>query len=432
MAARSLAGRLMRGLGLAVVAGWIASTVVLGLVLREELSEVWDIALRRTAESLLPFAVEAVEAGSGAALPTAGRLRFDDVTLAYQLRAADGDLLMRTADAPPQAFAVPLRRGFSEADGFRIYTIAFEGGFLHVGHAMAHRREEVLEGILGFLWPLALLLPLLLLRVRSITRRSLAPLDDLRREIERRGGENLSPMPDTGVPSEIRPIVAAANRLLDRLRRTLDAERGFSANAAHELRTPVAGAIAEAQLLADDLPDGPAQDRLSRIERSLKRVGRLAEKLLDLARAEATASRIEGRVDLIPALRLVIEEFRTASIDLEPADLRLEGRIDKDAFAVVARNLIENALRHGPAGGRVLVRVEDTALVVISGGPALEAGFLAMLTERFRHGAAPSAGSGLGLAIADTIARRSGAVLSLRSPASGRSDGFEARFDLGG
>ncbi|MBP7002760.1 HAMP domain-containing sensor histidine kinase [Amaricoccus sp.] len=431
MAARSLAGRLLRGLGLAVVAAWIASTILAGLALKDELDEAWDIALRQMAKGLAPFAVEAVAPGLDAAPPAPGLLRFDGATLAYQIRAANGDLLMRSADAPTEAFAVPLHRGFGRADGFRIHTVAFDGGFLHVAQPQAYRRDEAFEAFLGLLWPLALLLPVVLLLVRSITRRSLAPLDDLRREIERRGGDNLTPMPDAGLPSELRPIVLAANRLLDRLRRTLDAERGFSANAAHELRTPVAGAIAEAQLLADDLPDGPAQDRLARIERSLKRVGRLSEKLLDLARAEATAYRLEGRVDLVPALRLVLDEFRAAPIDLEPAAPRMEGRIDRDAFAVVARNLIENALRHGLADERVRVRVEDAALVVTNGGPAVDAGSIETLTERFRHGAAASAGSGLGLAIADTIARRSGAVLSLRSPAPGRADGFEARFDLG-
>lgn len=426
----SLSGRLMRSTGLALTAAWLASTLLSGLILGGEINEAYDIALRRTASQLAPIAAAALRPGGSLAALDDQDLSFDHNLVAVQVRGADGALLMRSADAPEAPFAAALDRGFARANGFRVYTARLEGGYLQVGDALGRRRQETIEATLGLLGPLAFLLPAMLAAVWWITRRSLAPLAMLRDEIARRGGEDLSAVPAADMPRELVPIVAALNRLLDRLQRGLDAEHGFAANAAHELRTPLAGALAETQLLASETKGAPRR-RVDRIEASLKRMARLSEKLLDLARADTLDARLAGSEDLLPSLRLVIGEFASEPVRLDPAPGRIAGRIDPDAFAIVARNLIENALRHGDPGAAVIVTAEPTALRVTNAGPAVPADALRGLTERFRGGGAPSSGAGLGLAIADTIARRSGAALSLRSPAPGRRDGFEARLDLG-
>ena len=119
-----------------------------------------------------------------------------------------------------------------------------------------------------------------------LVRRSLAPLETLRSEIGARGGGNLTPMAIANLPIELETIGGSVNRLFERLRAALDAERAFASNSAHELRTPIAGALAQTQRLIAELPDGPLKRRAHGIEASLSALGHLAEKLLQLARAE--------------------------------------------------------------------------------------------------------------------------------------------------
>jgi two-component system OmpR family sensor kinase len=244
------------------------------------------------------------------------------------------------------------------------------------------------------------------------------------------------PLEAPRLPAELAAIRDGVNLLLRRLRQALEAERSFSANAAHELRTPVAAALAQAQLLAARLPAGGAERaEAEEMAAGLARLGARLEKLLQLSRAEAgVALRLEP-VDLLVPLSLLVEEFASQS-DVGPRLRFDDGGLDRlmvaadlDALAIALRNLIENALRHGPAGGVVEVSVHAGGQVrVVNGGPAVPPDRLATLPRRFvSHG---SRGSGLGLSIVQTIADQIGGELILRSPARGRTDGFETVLSL--
>ena len=224
---------------------------------------------------------------------------------------------------------------------------------------------------------------------------------------------------------------------MERLRHALEAERSFTANSAHELRTPIAGALAQTQRLLAELPEGEAREHAARIEDSLHHLTRMSEKLMQLARAEGGGLLAEAPQNLGPVLSLVVEEFHRsggagARIRFSvPAPLTLISRMDADAFAVLVRNLIENALKHSPPDMEIDVSLsEDGMLRVVNGGPALPPEILARLKARFERGPTEAAGSGLGLAIADMIARGGGATLELLSPADGRPDGFEAQLSF--
>jgi len=219
----------------------------------------------------------------------------------------------------------------------------------------------------------------------------------------------------------------------------LESERAFAANSAHELRTPVAAALAQTQRLAVELQGLPQLARSEQIAATLRRLGDLVEKLLQLARAEAGIALSRDAVDVMPALRLVIEEIARrgdvgARLQFDDGGRRrLVLRIDVDAFAIALRNLVDNALHHGAAGGKVIVAIDrEGALHVINDGPVVPPDRLATLTRRFERAAAAVPGAGLGLAIVETIVAQSGGTLELRSPASGRAAGFEAvlRLDL--
>jgi two-component system OmpR family sensor kinase len=225
-------------------------------------------------------------------------------------------------------------------------------------------------------------------------------------------------------------VAGAVNALMQRLDRTLTAERSFSANAAHELRTPLAAALAQTQRLIAETPDPKAAQRAAEVETALKRLMRLAEKLMQLARAEGGRLRRDHLSDLRPILDLVLSEMDRAPdkgrIDCAQPSGPVMSDMDPDAFAIVARNLIENAQRHGT--GAVQVTLTNTALRVVNAAPPLPPETLARLTQRFERGQSDGAGSGLGLSIVQAIADGAHGQLTLSAPMGH----FEAVFDLPG
>lgn len=421
--------RLVLWLTAATILYWLAAAGLGAYVMREEFDEVFDTTLQHTAQRLLPLLSE-VDPQRTDAL----NLKDQDEYLTYQLRDGEGRILLRSHDAPHAAFAAPLVPGFYDTPEYRIYTERAADGsaFLQVADPLVHRREAAREGAFTLILPMLLLAPLGILAIWLIVRHALAPIALLREEIGRRDGANLAPLMPGEIPSELRGIVASVDRLLERLRAALDAEREFTANSAHELRTPIAGALAQTQRLLAELPEGIARNRALQIERSLTSLGRLAEKLLQLARAEAGIGSGTEEVDLVPIVRLVVSDFqRSGQGRLElavPEGGAMPCRVDVDAFAIALRNLIENALIHG---GVDTVRVSLTppgTVSVVNGGKNVPADKLRSMKQRFKRGETRSGGTGLGLAIADMLARQMGGRLELQSPASGRPDGFEARI----
>jgi two-component system OmpR family sensor kinase len=235
---------------------------------------------------------------------------------------------------------------------------------------------------------------------------------------------------------ELQPIAEALNQLLARLDKAFTAERSFAANAAHELRTPLAGALAQIQRLRQTSTDPESARRASEAEATLKRLTRLSERLMQLARAEGARLLVDVPRDLRPVLRLVAGDFDQGA-DAGRVELSLPGAavpsdVDPDAVAIIARNLIENALRHGKAGPIDVVLNLDGTLCVANDGPPVPPADLAALSGRFVRGKDAGVGSGLGLAIVHTIAERIGTPLRLTSPLAGRDTGFSACIRLQG
>ena len=136
--------------------------------------------------------------------------------------------------------------------------------FVQVADAMDNRTEAVMEGSMALFLPVLVLIPVSVLLIWLIVRRALAPVDDLREAIEEKDGGNLAPVPSSMLPRELRPIASSVNRLLSRLQAAFDAEREFTANSAHELRTPIAGALAQTQMLIAELDGTDASGAPSR------------------------------------------------------------------------------------------------------------------------------------------------------------------------
>lgn len=430
----SLQRRLSIGLTVGISLLWIIATLSASLTMREELNETFDSALEETAQRILPLAVlEIVNREEDGRSQHIAALKPHKEHLTYLVRDKQGKILMQSHDADPAIFNQQPREGFSETANHRIYTASAmrETLFIEVAERLKHRREAFLEATLILFWPLALLIPLSLLGTWLYVRFSLRSILVYRSAIEARGSGDLSPIKALQLPAEIDPLAHAVNHLLERLRRALEAERSFTANSAHELRTPLAATLAQVQRLHNEAPEGKLRERTAQIEKSLRELARLSEKLMQLAKAEGGSLLPETPQNLLPLLVHVVDELsRNARVPLRltlPETDAVLCLIDADAFAILLRNLIENALKHGSAGEPVDISLRADGLLRISNaGPVVPAAMLAHLTGRFVRGASQAEGSGLGLAIAAAIARGIGTTLHLASPATGRSDGFEA------
>jgi two-component system OmpR family sensor kinase len=439
-APRSLQGRLGLWLAVALTLLWLLAASVTALIASGEIEEVFDAALQETAQRILPVAVVDIlnreEAGISQRLAA---IRAHDEFFTYIVQDDQGRILLQSHAADPDAFPAWDGIGFHRTATHRLYSDEAVQGTIRitVAEPLAHRASVARELQMGLGLPLLIVLPVALLAIVLAVRASLAPLRQFRDRLSARGARDLSPVANEGLPSEIAPLADTMNSLLGRLDAAFAAERRFAANAAHELRTPLAGAIAQAQRLQAETRDADAKSRAAEIEGTLKRLTRLSERLLQLARAEGGRLRRDAVVDLRPVARLIVDDLargaESARILLTLPDSAVMSDLDPDAFAIVLRNLIENALRYRQPSAPVEVSLQaDGTLTVSNDGPVVSADELARLTHRFERARSGGGGSGLGLAIVRSIAERTGSSFEVRSPRESSDTGFEARFRVAG
>ena len=348
----------------------------------------------------------------------------------YMVRDAAGRVLLTSHTADPAAFPTFADTGFHDTQTHRIYQeSAVQGTItLSIAEPLAHRAEVAGEVQAGLALPLLLVVPLGILGIFLAVRLSLRPLARLQGQVEKRDASDLSPLPDGDLPTELQPITGTMNQLFQRLTAAFAAERSFASNAAHELRTPLAGAIAQVQRLRQETADPDTSRRATEIEATLKRLTRLSERLMQLARAEGARLRSDQPNDMVQVLKLVVSDFPGSDarrIQLDAVDTPVRSTVDPDLFAILCRNLIDNALRHGT--GPVQVRLSSPlTLCVQNDSDPLSPDLLAQLTNRFARAPLAKEGSGLGLAIVSTIIDRLGGALHLQSPAPGTTRGFVA------
>lgn len=434
----SLQARLGLSVGLVLAVLWLLAATLTALVVRGEMDEVFDSALRETAERILPLAVTEIvgreeEGVTQRLAPIREHLEF----FTYVVRDAQGRILLQSHAANPQMFPPYDGAGFHQTATHRFYNDAALRGTVRitVAEPLAHRAAVAREIQLGLGLPLLIVLPVALAAIIFAVRTTLGSLRRFRVSLEARNARDLSPVATGDLPAEIHPLATTLNSLLDRLREAFEAERSFAANAAHELRTPLAGAIAQAQRLRSETSDAAAEARAAEIEITLKRLTRLSERLMQLARAEGGRLQLDRNTDLRTVARLVVEDigrgFPPGRIALTLPETPLLSDLDPDAFGILCRNLVENALRHGAGSAPVDVTLTtDGELIVANDGPVLSRETLNQLTARFERADASSDGSGLGLAIVAAIAERIGSPLVLASPRPGFDMGFQASVKL--
>jgi len=443
----SIQRRLGFSLSIGILILWLAAAVISSLIVRHELDEAFDSALQEAAQRLLSIAALHINDAAFKALgqdtrsphyQRSIRLREHDELLTYVVRDQKGDILLASHDADLGTFPEGSWRGFQTSSTHRLYSEQATAPRISITIAdpLAHRREAWLEVISALVVSLPVLILMSFGLVWSIVQHSMRSVHVMREQIESRGGANLAPLDSDDLPTELSPIAASVNHLMDRLRRALESERSFAMNSAHELRSPIAGTLAQTQRLIAELPTGDHRDRAREIEASLTGIAKLSEKLMQLARAESGALVSKEPADLFPVIKLVLDEFNGSGEGPERLRFQCHGaerfmtRLDPDGMGILLRNIIENALKHSPPGSRVDIDLTSDVneVRVINSGAVIPPQDIESLKARFVRGSTTATGAGLGLAIVEAVTQGAGITVELYSPATGWTDGFEVRL----
>jgi two-component system OmpR family sensor kinase len=306
---------------------------------------------------------------------------------------------------------------------WRVYTVGDQARTVQVAQRETIRAEIADSAALGAAAPILIVIPLSWLVVGWAMSRMIGRLNDLAEEIAARSAKATEPIPIAGVPSEVKPLVESMNGLIARLQAATDAQRRFLADAAHELRTP----LAALQIQVDNLAAGGAgqDERVAALAAGVKRAGALVDQLLRLERLEGPAAGVGPSFDLGALLLDCVADCaplaqgKDVDIGIDfTADAMIQG-VERDVRALFA-SLIDNAARYTPPGGKIdvaLARREGRPVVeIVDTGPGLPKGAERRIFDRFYRGAPhDTEGTGLGLAIARRIAERHGFELTVEN-----------------
>ena len=437
----SLRRRLVLAIVSASVALWLASLGIVTVIAWHETNDVFDDALEEAGYMILSATTDWHARGLPAR-PATREVR--KVDMQYQI-VQEGRVIQRTEGAPRQAFV----SGFDDDEGFadpkvdgrrwRVFVVRDEENRFEVQVGQRHdKRFDILEELADSLWlPVAGILLLLALVCWLLIGRVLKPLRRTANEIAAKSPIDLAQVALVGQPRELLPIVGALNGVLARLDAALQAERRFTADAAHELRTPLAGLHMHVQLLGRQHPEMAAP--FGKLRQDIARLTALVDSLLTLARLDPLAREqlLRQQVLLAPLLEGVLAlhapEAARRGITLA---LRCEletVQADPRMLEIMLRNLVENALRYCPDGSRVEIsatRHEGRERIAVrDNGPGVDDASRARLGERFfRVLGQGQGGSGLGLSIVRRIAELHGIALGFGVGLDGR--GLGVTLDL--
>ncbi|WP_347556180.1 ATP-binding protein [Robbsia sp. KACC 23696] len=464
---------------------WLLGIVMLGIVLagvliyrqaQAEANALFDYQLQQTAAALPSEPFSSVLGNNAASS--------DGVVI--QIWSRDGAQLYYSHPRSPLAPRAEL--GFSTehtpSGDWRVYSAIVGDNVVQLAQPMAVRSLLAAETAWRTVWPLVVLLPVMGIAVWLSVGRGLRPLSRLARALEARKPEAVDPLPERNVSPEIRPVVQALNGLLQRLSVAFDTQKAFVADAAHELRTPLAALRIQTQLLERASDDVARREALTDLKHGVERATRLVEQLLLLARSDmapsvgdAGARNVGARTDSAaalppggsggspvtgvivgeagkgsgnPDLRVMVESCVALlaplaidkGVDLgmgSAESVRIDG--DADDWQVLIGNLLDNAVKYTPGGGRVDVSLGPCDggawLEIADTGPGISDADKTRVFDRFYR--SPDAthadnpvnprGSGLGLAIVKRIADRYAAEITLADRAP---HGLTVRVQIAG
>jgi len=442
---------------LSLAVTWTVAQTIANRPYDRELAEVAMAVARQAQRPRAPHARESTAVRGELERAASAMLRLDDADqLYFQVLGPRGEFVAGDASLPvptdgrPVTGAVQYRDDMLAGTPVRVAYLRLQTtppgdgaeSLVQVAETLNKRSQLATDIVKGVILPQFLILPLAVMLVFLALARGIRPLADLQQRIRGRDSTDLSPIPQHDVPEEVAPLVDAINDLLQRLDKTIATQRHFLADAAHQLKTPLAGLRMQAELVAREIDSGQADPRsvrlsLLQIALSSERAAHMVNQLLALARAEHSGSLMRAvPVDLAEVTRHAVQDFVPRALELG-VDLGYEGPGDGvlpsggdaslaevygDAVLLgeVVRNLVDNALHYTPVGGQVTARVRPDAfgeallLQVEDSGPGIEPAEREHVFRPFYRTLGTGVeGSGLGLAIVQEIAERHGATVTV-------------------
>ena len=462
----SLAARLIEWLLAPLLSIWLVSLGISFMSARTTVDRVLDDGLSVVATMLIAEWQQRINGGTVQPIPSDSTRRWMNIApktpISFLIADSNslplaGDpelqsLLRETVDGDRPMATPVAETGFQVIDGFntviddqvwRFVRLRFEvaGSIYTVSVAQSRERQDALSRVATLheaVAQTATLLVAFYLLWYGLTYVA-QPMKVLKSHLDTRGADDLSPLPEQLAPEEIAPLIASVNSLMQRLQTSINAQKRFIANAAHQLRTPVA-ALRTLSELAARMPDGPEREQsMNRLITTGERVSHLATQLLTLVRAEsAGTTRLSVAVDLRELCATVAHDVvphaleREIEFSLEGSDDAVVVTGDPTLIGELVRNLLDNAFKYTPRRGTVMLtvsggRADRASILVDDSGPGVppsEHGRIFAPFARFVHidadTGAPIAGTGLGLAIVREVADAHGAVVGVeRSPLGG-------------
>ena len=433
----SIGKTLFRSLTLSLFTVWLIAAAGIVWVVKHETDEIFNSSLEETAQRLLQLAVHDLtthDANDQADI--SGYVEHEEY-LSYRILNSSGTVLLRSHNAPGDAEAASFQSGHYQAGNRHYYgeRSRFGDFLIQVFERPDHRTETFTELLKVLAIPLLALLPLVVLVVKWSIRSAEKPIVQFGHAISTRGSHDLHPLDTESLPEELLSVGQSTNALMERLRLSLEAERNFAANSAHELRTPIATAMAQLDVLRDELKETGARKRVTEARDMMERLEQMTVKLLQLARAESGVGMTLSRIDLKPIVQMLVRDlsFRSSrTVNLSVPENPTWINADVDAVGIVLQNLLQNAERYAPPETPVEVDLTlDGLLSVRNDSEAIPEDVLKSLHDRFARANQSKLGSGIGLSIVDTILKQSGAKFQLRSPCYDSGRGFEAIVKFG-
>jgi len=402
-------------------------------------SSAYRTALQQ-ADAMFDYHLQEVARSVHAGVPFApGEDQYD---FFVQIWGPDGAQIFRSRGAALPSQAV---LGFSDTTfqgvRYRVYSLLTPEHTIQIAQDLDARQSRAQALALRAVLPIALLAPLLMMAVGWLISRSLAPVERMRKQVAGRAADDLSPLPDAGLPLEVLPLVRELNLLFERVRRAFTAQQEFVADAAHELRSPLTALKLQAQALRRAHDDASREAAVGRLNDGIDRAIQLMGQLLVLAREDGEGGSPERtrEVDLHDVARQAVADVlphaqaRRIDVGLASAEHPLWVRGQPEPLHILLRNLLDNAVKYTPDGGQVdisLATVEGApTLAVEDSGPGIAEAERERVFDRFyRTADARAPGSGLGLAIVKAIAGRHGAIVLLSQSAALGGLKAEVRF----
>ena len=408
-------------------------------------AEEWDNArVEQVARALLVLDLNDLAVFAKASLPPRDDDEDDDqpMPLLYEVMSTDGRVLAASPGLPAFALSGQAAAGDGSQERARWYVHTAgdpaHGRIVRIFEQRSHRSDLSAVSAKRVARPLLFALPVLAILIWIAIGRSFAPLRTLSEAIEARSSDSLETIEIKKIPDEIVPLVAALNMLLQRLRQSLDRERAFTADAAHELKTPLSAIKVQAQVALTARDPERQRRAMQRVVDAVDRSTHLADQLLALARLEESTPLPSSWVDLAQTAKACLADQR-ANAARKRISLALGGDEQAMVYAppalvrILFDNLVDNAIKYGREGGRVEVAPWSDAgtvnLEVKDDGPGVAREDLARLNDRFFRGADHTEkGSGLGLSIVARIVAQLGGKLEYTVGLDGRGLGVNVRL----